>query len=147
MRRIATARNSQRVITALEPFLFLLGTTNSPPIRAMLTVRMEYGVALKNGQSVSRDVVEAAKHFKFSADQGNAIGQNAYGNALSNSEWVSKFVEIPFNSLVSFVFRAKYTDIVDIRQICGRIMQIIAQKRARSNCNNAFLMNISSVFQ
>jgi TPR repeat protein len=45
---------------------------------------------LKNGEGVPKNLVEAAKYFKLSADQGHAAGQNNYGFALKYGEGVPK---------------------------------------------------------
>jgi TPR repeat protein len=41
-------------------------------------------------QGVAQDDVEAAKYFKLSADQGNALGQKEYGIALRDGRGVPK---------------------------------------------------------
>jgi TPR repeat protein len=41
-----------------------------------------YGCALRDGAGVEEDLVEAAKYFKMSGDQGNSVGQENYRYAL-----------------------------------------------------------------
>jgi serine/threonine protein kinase len=49
-----------------------------------------YGICLKNGEGVAKDLKEAARYYKMSADQGNAFGQDKYGICLGEGEGVDK---------------------------------------------------------
>jgi TPR repeat protein len=49
-----------------------------------------YGVCLREGIGISRDLQGAARYFKLSADQGNADGQWLYGLSLRDGSGISR---------------------------------------------------------
>jgi hypothetical protein len=60
------------------------------PIREIRTVSSTTVFSLWDGSGVETDLVEAAKYFKMSANQGNSYGRHHYGFALRNGEGVEK---------------------------------------------------------
>jgi TPR repeat protein len=60
--------------------LKMLADTGDP------AAQCEYGLRLFKGVGVPKDLTEAAKYFKKSADQGNPLGQLRYGMCQMNGE-------------------------------------------------------------
>ena len=52
--------------------------------------QFRYGLCLKEGEGVPRDLSEAARYFKLSADQGHAPAQFQYGLCLKEGEGVPR---------------------------------------------------------
>jgi TPR repeat protein len=50
--------------------------------------QFQLGLFYENGEGVAADPVEAAKWFRYSAEQGNPKGENAYGYALAIGQGV-----------------------------------------------------------